>query len=112
MKKGMELPINTLVVFIIALVVLIAFIALFMNVQGQGGSTVSIETAKNSGCQRYVSMNYCNTPTTSGSSISIQSVQCSDTAKTIANDLETLAAKCYGITATTTNSAASQLCCL
>jgi len=49
--KGLELPMSTLVVIIVALVILIAIISLFYNIWPKGAETVSLETAKNSACQ-------------------------------------------------------------
>jgi uncharacterized membrane protein len=48
--KGMELPVNTLIIVVIALVILLAILALFFGVwpSVQG---VSLEAAKNNACQ-------------------------------------------------------------
>jgi hypothetical protein len=49
--KGVELPISTIVIVVIALVILLAILALFFGVWTPGSSGVSLEAAKNSACQ-------------------------------------------------------------
>jgi Tfp pilus assembly protein PilE len=53
--KGIELPINVMIIVLIALVVLIAIIALFTGVWNPGSQSLSLESAKSSACQKLVS---------------------------------------------------------
>lgn len=55
--KGAELPINTLIVIIIALAVLIAVIAIFYNVVNPSKNSIDLGTAKSNACQMLVSLN-------------------------------------------------------
>jgi len=54
--KGLELPISTVVIIVIALVVLLAMIAFLFGVYGPGTESVNLETAKNNACRVYTSM--------------------------------------------------------
>ena len=54
--KGVELPISTLIVVIVALVVLVAIIGLFYSVWPSGAETVSLEVAKQNACELLSSM--------------------------------------------------------
>ena len=49
--KGMELPISTLIIVIIALIILLAILALFYGVWGTSIPGVTLESVKNSACQ-------------------------------------------------------------
>lgn len=53
--KGVELPINVLVIVVIALIILLALIGLFYGVWGPGSSGLNLEGTKNSACQMLVS---------------------------------------------------------
>jgi len=53
--KGVELPISTMVIVVIALVILLAILALFFGVWTPGSSGMNLEAAKNSACQMLVS---------------------------------------------------------
>ena len=55
----MELPINVMVIVVIAIIVLLAVAMLFFNVWTPGKDTLALEAAKNSGCQKLVSIG-CN----------------------------------------------------
>jgi hypothetical protein len=57
--RGVELPINAIVIVVICLVVLLAIIALFFGVWTPGKSTITLEAAKSSACQMLVSLG-CN----------------------------------------------------
>jgi hypothetical protein len=57
--KGVELPINVLVLVVLGLVILLGILALFYGVWTGGASGVSLESAKNSACQLLVSTG-CN----------------------------------------------------
>ena len=59
--KGVELPINVLVIVVLALVVLIAIIALFFGVWTPGQSNVNIEATKNNACQILVDIGCTDT---------------------------------------------------
>jgi len=54
--KGVELPINTLVIVVIALVILIALIALFYGVWAPSVEDIDLESAKNNACQMLISL--------------------------------------------------------
>jgi hypothetical protein len=57
--KGVELPINVIVIVVICLVVLLAIIALFFGVWTPGKTSITLEAAKSNACQMLVSMS-CN----------------------------------------------------
>jgi len=48
--KGVELPINTIVILVIALIILLAIIALFFGIWTPGVGGVSLEAAKDNAC--------------------------------------------------------------
>jgi hypothetical protein len=52
--KGAELPINTLIIFIIVLVVLVAIIGFFFGVWNPGAGGVQLEAVKTSACNKLV----------------------------------------------------------
>jgi hypothetical protein len=54
--KGIELPINALIIIILALIVLLAILGLFYGVWPSSTKSVNIETAKNNACQILISM--------------------------------------------------------
>ena len=60
--KGIELPINTLIILALAVIVLIVVLFFFLGVWRPGISTVSVEAAKNNACQTLVSLG-CVDPT-------------------------------------------------
>lgn len=120
--KGIELPMNTLVVIVIAIIILIAMVALFMGVWRQGSYGISMDSAKNSACQRYVSLKYCDAQEDVGDGISIDSIKCdanellvqedlnddgdmTDTKELVVSNLEDLAKYCFG------GKTAASLCC-
>lgn len=122
--KGAELPINIIIVFILALAVLIAMIAVFMGVWTPGSAGLGQESAKNSGCQKYVGLQLCDDKTDKGDTINIETVTCKCSKADIGsgttttdesidvNTLEHLAKCCYGRTDETTSpTAAAKLCC-
>jgi hypothetical protein len=59
--KGVELPINTIVIVLIAIAVLLAIIILFFNVYNPGSKGISLEVAKDNACQMLVSLG-CQNP--------------------------------------------------
>jgi len=58
--KGIELPINILVIVAIAIIVLIAMIAMFYPAFLGGGAVINSETAKTRLCQIMVEAKKCN----------------------------------------------------
>jgi hypothetical protein len=61
--KGLELPINVLVIVAIAIVVLLAVIALYFGGFTPFSSAVNIEGVKNEGCRQLVQQKNCNAAT-------------------------------------------------
>jgi hypothetical protein len=57
--RGVELPINVIIIIVICLIVLLAIVALFFGVWNPGKGTLTLEAAKNNACQMLVSMG-CN----------------------------------------------------
>ena len=53
--KGVELPINVIVIVVLCLVVLLAIIALFFGVWTPGSTGITLEAAKNNACQMLIS---------------------------------------------------------
>ncbi len=53
--KGIELPINTLIIIVIALTILLALIALFYGVWTPGSSGLNLDATKNTACHMLVS---------------------------------------------------------
>lgn len=53
--KGVELPINVMIIVVLAIIVLIAVAVLFFGAWNPGKGSISLETAKNSACQILVS---------------------------------------------------------
>lgn len=49
-KKGLELPINMIIVIAIAVLVLVVVIAFFVGQTGSGINTIELEKAFNTGC--------------------------------------------------------------
>jgi len=54
--KGIELPINVIIIVVLALIVLLAIVALFFGIWPSGRDTVSIEAAKSNACQILIGM--------------------------------------------------------
>lgn len=54
--RGLELPINTMIIIILVLLVLVAVIALLMGVWKPGTAGLNLEQAKGSACQMYVNL--------------------------------------------------------
>lgn len=54
--KGVELPINVMIIVTLALIVLIAIIALFFGVWNPGKGSITLEVAKNNACQMLISL--------------------------------------------------------
>jgi hypothetical protein len=59
--KGVELPINVIVLVVLALIVLLGILALFFGVWPQGSTGINLEGAKNGACQILISTN-CGSP--------------------------------------------------
>jgi hypothetical protein len=57
--KGIELPINILVIVAIAVIVLLGMVALYFTGWSPFGGTVGIESIKNSACIDYARNNDC-----------------------------------------------------
>ncbi|MHA1686743.1 MAG: hypothetical protein ACTSYD_10105, partial [Candidatus Heimdallarchaeaceae archaeon] len=55
--KGISLPINALVIIVLALIILIAILALFFGVWPFGSQSISLEGAKNNACNMLLSFN-------------------------------------------------------
>lgn len=58
-KKGMELPLNTLVILAIVIIVLLAVAALFMGVWGPTGGGISLQSAKTNYCSKLLNTGKC-----------------------------------------------------
>lgn len=61
--KGVELPISTLVIVVLALIILLGILALFFGVWTPGSTGISLEAAKNNACQMLLSTG-CGSPGT------------------------------------------------
>jgi hypothetical protein len=61
--KGIELPINVLIIIAVAVIVLIAIIAMFYPTFSNGSSSVTSDVAKSAACQLLVDRG-CGTATT------------------------------------------------
>ena len=59
MSKASELPINTLVVVIIAVIILLALVAMYLTGYGPFSKTVGIEGARGGACRQLVQENGC-----------------------------------------------------
>ena len=95
--KGASLPINMLIILIIAVIVLIASIALFTGVWGQSSSGLSLDAAKNSGCHKYVSLNGCTDSGIKAEDITINKVNCETVPEDgEINNLQELSDNCFG----------------
>ena len=57
--KGIELPINVLIIVAVALVVLLAIIAIYFSGFNPFSGAMNIEAAKNEACRRLVQENRC-----------------------------------------------------
>jgi hypothetical protein len=57
--KGIELPINILVIIAMAVMVLLGLVAIYMGGFGPGGSEMQKNAAKNQACQELISKGYC-----------------------------------------------------
>jgi hypothetical protein len=62
--KGIELPINILIIVAVAVIVLIALIAMFYPAFSSGSQTVNVESVKNAACQVLVTAKNCMAATT------------------------------------------------
>lgn len=60
--KGIELPINILIIIVIAVIVLIALVAMFYPAFSSGSSTVNLEQAKSQACRSLVEGQKCIVP--------------------------------------------------
>jgi amino acid transporter len=58
--KGVELPINILVVVAIAVIVLLGLVALYFVGFNPFSVTTALEATKNSGCREYMNRQTCN----------------------------------------------------
>jgi len=111
--KGTELPINTLIIIVIAVAVLIAMIALFYYVYDPSRQGISLEAAKSNACQMLASLN-CNVGADSisisnfdadkdgqrdpGSNVGTSIADCSNGNPSMNDNLMTLCACYYGFT--------------
>ncbi len=101
--KGIELPVNALIVIVLAIAVFVGIIAFFMGVWGPSTTGVNLESVKNTACQKFVSLGYCGDSTKDGSSITTDAVTCFEQADL--DDLKEIAINCYGV------ADAQELCC-
>ncbi len=86
--KGATLAINMLIIFLIVIIVLIAAMALFTGVWGQSSSGLALDAAKNSGCQKYVSLGGCSGSVTPDQ-VSVKKIKC-DSAPADGTDIDNL----------------------
>lgn len=86
--KGVELPINTLIIFIIVLIVLLAIIGFFFGVWTPGAGGLQIEAVKVSACQKFISVNCMD-----ANLITFDTIQCEGSS---VSNLQELADNCYG----------------
>jgi hypothetical protein len=63
LMKGIELPINVLIIIAVAVIVLIAIIAMFYPAWTGGSSTMTIEGAKSNACQILTESKKCSVAT-------------------------------------------------
>ncbi len=59
--RGMELPINMIVIIAVAVLVLTVIAAFFTGALGQGVNTIAVENAFQKGCQLAKTVYNCNT---------------------------------------------------
>jgi len=57
--KGIELPINILVIIAMAVMVLLGLVAIYMGGFGPGAGEMQKNAAKNQACQELISKGYC-----------------------------------------------------
>ncbi|MBU5575367.1 MAG: hypothetical protein QXF15_03460 [Candidatus Aenigmatarchaeota archaeon] len=57
--KGIELPINILVIIAMAVIVLLGLSALYMGGFGQGAGGIGLESAKSAACQQLLRSGQC-----------------------------------------------------
>ena len=108
--KGVSLPINMLIILIIAIIVLIASLAMFTNVFSQSSSGLQLDAAKNSGCQKFISLNGCTDSTVTAADIKINEIKCGQAESTnpgdgITDHLDELITYCFN-----SNQDATELC--
>jgi len=60
--KGTELPINAIIIIVLALIVLIAILAFYFNVWNPSVDATKLEAAKRVACNKLVSMGGCDSP--------------------------------------------------
>ena len=65
-NKGMELPINTLIILTIAIVVLLALVIFFSGSFTPARGAVEGQSGTRSACAQYAANGCCTTPTGSG----------------------------------------------
>ena len=105
MKKGVELPINILVIVAIAVIVLLGLVALYFVGFNPFSTTAGLEGIKNKACQELVQTNNCGVDT---SIITVNYDVDGDGSIILVNDnLETFCAKFYS---RTTEAACKALC--
>jgi hypothetical protein len=63
--KGIELPINVLIIIAVAIIVLIAVVAMFYSPVNTSGNSVSLDVAKSQACRSLVIGYNCNNAGTS-----------------------------------------------
>lgn len=62
--KGIELPVNALIIIILAVLVLLGILALYAGVWSPSSGGVNLESAKNNACQMLASTNCQSDPAT------------------------------------------------
>ena len=60
--KGVELPINTMIIIVLCLIVLLAIVVLFFGTWNPGQGTLSQEAAKNNACQLMIATRCTSNP--------------------------------------------------
>ncbi|MFH1229270.1 MAG: hypothetical protein V1678_02500 [Candidatus Aenigmatarchaeota archaeon] len=55
MMKGIEMPINVMIIVVICIIVLLAVVSLFLGVWNPTKGSLNMESIKNNACQIYVS---------------------------------------------------------
>lgn len=117
--KGIILPINVLVIVVIAVIILLGIIALYVSGWGPFGGTLSLEGVKNSACRELVQKHNCAVAT---NTITISNFDADNdgsndpsqvftwSAPDNSTDGDNLAALCYYQYSRTTDAACKALC--
>ncbi|MCD6478001.1 MAG: hypothetical protein J7K87_03285 [Candidatus Aenigmarchaeota archaeon] len=60
MKKGMSIPINTIIILAVGLIVLLGIVAFFVGAFGTPSSTMKCQAKLSAECQKFVSAGGCD----------------------------------------------------